>query len=407
MKLHIGNLYWPSITETKKLNIKKDFLDRENEILIVGGGISGAISAYRLSKEGYNVTLIEQAEIGYGSTSANTGLIQYMSDKGICDFSKQIGKEKASNFYLDSVKAVNTLIKINDEVEQLKTETFKITESLILATEEKKITDVKNEVETQKSLGIDAKYLNQSELENLNIDAFGALKAAPDINLNPFGFVNRLIYKSINEYGLVVIENAKFKSLKQDSNSLDVIVELDGKKLNRNFNKVIFATGYNPPEFLLSNLNKLQLNKTYVTVSKNDVDIKEAGNFLTWEVKTPYTYFKKTFEDKVMIGGLDEEGEELIPEKIKSNESKLIELTKEMLIKKDITIEPEYSYTAIFGESEDDLPYMGVLPENNNIFVICGVGGNGTVYSTIASEIILKWLKNENLDGFDIFRLGR
>lgn len=87
----------------------------ENEILIVGGGISGSLCAYRLSKEGYKVTLIEENEIASGSTAANTGLIQYMSDEGVNYYIDKIGKDDAIKFYDMSVKAVDTLIDINKD----------------------------------------------------------------------------------------------------------------------------------------------------------------------------------------------------------------------------------------------------------------------------------------------------
>lgn len=86
MKLHTGNLYWPVNTEPISLNVNYN-VDDNSDILVVGSGMSGALAAYELSKMGYRVTLIEQNKIASGSTSANTGLIQYMSDEGVKSFS--------------------------------------------------------------------------------------------------------------------------------------------------------------------------------------------------------------------------------------------------------------------------------------------------------------------------------
>ncbi|MET3618342.1 glycine/D-amino acid oxidase-like deaminating enzyme [Peptoniphilus olsenii] len=74
---------------------------------------------------------------------------------------------------------------------------------------------------------------------------------------------------------------------------------------------------------------------------------------------------------------------------------------------KKIKIKSQYSYAAIFGESKDDLPYIGLHKNNKNIMAICGAGGNGTIYSTIASEFALDWLNGKDISDYDIFSLDR
>ena len=97
MKLHKGNLFWPANTENISLEIHNNF-EPNKDVLVVGSGMSGALSAYELSKAGYKVTMIEENRIASGSSSANTGLIQYMSDQGVKKFAEQIGKEAAIRF---------------------------------------------------------------------------------------------------------------------------------------------------------------------------------------------------------------------------------------------------------------------------------------------------------------------
>ena len=56
---------------------------RENiecDILIIGGGITGALVGYQLSSEGYRTVVIDKRHIGAGSTSATTSMIQYELD---------------------------------------------------------------------------------------------------------------------------------------------------------------------------------------------------------------------------------------------------------------------------------------------------------------------------------------
>lgn len=406
MKLHTGRLYWPEISKTKDLKSHKILKENHNDILVVGGGMSGSLSAYVLSKAGYKVTLVEKNKVASGSTSANTGLIQYMSDLGLVSFIDQIGEKEAVNFYDESVEAIENLQKIEKDLLDFETENFALEDSLIIATDRDKVENIKKEVEKQKEENYGASFLDKKDLNKINIKAYAALKASPDISLNPFVFVNRLVYTAIEKYGLHLMENTELIDFENLEDGVEVSLK-NQESFKTKFKKVILATGYLVPEKIKKNLEKLEIYKTYVSVSEEKIDLGLKDKYLLWEVKEPYTYFKYTFENKLMIGGLDTKGDNLTEEDGSKNAEKLVDLAKEMLLDANFKITPKYSYGALFGESSDNLPYMGVLPENENIFVICGVGGNGTVYSTIASKIISKWIEKKDISKYKTFRLGR
>jgi len=46
--------------------------DLRCEIVVIGGGISGALIADELAAHGHEVAVIEQRDIGWGSTAAST-----------------------------------------------------------------------------------------------------------------------------------------------------------------------------------------------------------------------------------------------------------------------------------------------------------------------------------------------
>jgi glycine/D-amino acid oxidase-like deaminating enzyme len=53
-----------------------------------------------------------------------------------------------------------------------------------------------------------------------------------------------------------------------------------------------------------------------------------------------------------------------------------------------LKFEPIYMWTGTFGESVDGLPLIDAIPDMPGCFAVMGFGGNGTVYSLIASQIV-------------------
>ena len=50
------------------------------EVAVIGGGITGALVAYHLVQAGIDTVVVDKRDIGWGSTSASTGLLQYEID---------------------------------------------------------------------------------------------------------------------------------------------------------------------------------------------------------------------------------------------------------------------------------------------------------------------------------------
>lgn len=407
MQLHTGRLYWPEHSREHTVFDCDAFHEDPRQILVVGGGISGAITAYRLAREGYPVTLIEKHTVASGSSAANTGLIQYMSDVGVKELSEQIGKKDAETFYNLSYEAVDTLIRINEDLLGEEKDNFKIEKSLILATQRRAKSTVFEEAKAQEKLGYKARYLDGVRLGLKGIRAYGGLQTQKDINLNPVGFVHRLLKTGVKKYGLRVCEHAELLGVRDLPDGEEVRIDLRGRRCTTKCRKVIYATGYDVPKELTRYVKNLILFKTYVTVTQVLERPREIPDVLLWEMKDPYTYFKKTFDDRLMIGGMDERGRVLREKDGTKNTRRLIKLSKKMLRQRSINLEAAYEYAALFGESKDLLPYMGTVPKRENLFLICGVGGNGTIYSTIASEMILDWLQGRELDKYAMVRLGR
>ena len=90
--------------------------DVSTDILIVGGGITGSLIAHQLIKDGLNVILIDRRDIGSGSTSATTSMLQYEIDIPLYKLSEMIGKEAAEKAYWSCSDAIDKLEKVAQEI---------------------------------------------------------------------------------------------------------------------------------------------------------------------------------------------------------------------------------------------------------------------------------------------------
>ena len=85
-------------------------------VVVLGGGVTGALVAYRLVKDGVATVLVDRREIGHGSTAASTGLLQYEIDTPLCELIKKVGQADAVHAYRRGLSAIDEIEELVSEV---------------------------------------------------------------------------------------------------------------------------------------------------------------------------------------------------------------------------------------------------------------------------------------------------
>jgi len=158
------------------------------DIVIIGGGISGAAIAYNLAKKGVkNIVVVEKHYQGAGATSrCGAGLRQQWGTKLNCELGK-FSREYYEN-------AVNEL-DYHGDIE------FKQGGYLILASTEREMDQFRKNVALQNSLGIKSQVLSLDQAKEivpyLNTQGLaGATYCSKDGHLNPFTTLDAFIQAS-------------------------------------------------------------------------------------------------------------------------------------------------------------------------------------------------------------------
>ena len=87
--------------------------DHTSDVAIVGGGITGALIAHELSQHGHSVCVLEQRDVGWGSTSASTALLQYEIDEHMVDLARRYGEADAVLAYRACASAIPMIGKVS------------------------------------------------------------------------------------------------------------------------------------------------------------------------------------------------------------------------------------------------------------------------------------------------------
>ncbi|MDM8553201.1 FAD-binding oxidoreductase [Desulfococcaceae bacterium HSG7] len=105
--------YWTDPHPTTKNYANKE-LPQKTDILIVGSGYTGVVTALQLKKAGVDVTLIEKGRIGSEASSKNGGMALTGLSVSLYKVMKKFGKEKMVRFFqesLESIDCVEQLVK--------------------------------------------------------------------------------------------------------------------------------------------------------------------------------------------------------------------------------------------------------------------------------------------------------
>src|SRR4051812_25881998 len=396
MDLKSGNLFWPARDNPVPHHppLRRDL---KCEVAIIGGGVTGALSAWLLTQAGFEVVVVDKQDVGQGSTSASTALILYEIDLPLVALRRRIGTTRADRAYTlcrDAIYQIEEATrKLSDKCE------FARTRSLYIASDKRDIPSLHRECRARQEIGLKVSCLSDKELrERFGVQAEGAILSLEAAQIDPYCFAHSLV-KSAN--GLHVFGRTEVDGIESTRSGVKLSTS-EGYKIEAK--RVIVAAGYESSRYIPKDL--FRLRSTY-TITTKPVERWAAEEFVLWETARPYLYLRLTSDGRILAGGEDEDFEdadrrdELIGVKAKRIEKRLRELIPQRSFK------TERAWAGTFGESKDGLPFIGTKRGEPNLFYALCYGANGTNFAMMAANMALDWIRQKrNRDG-SIFSLYR
>jgi glycine/D-amino acid oxidase-like deaminating enzyme len=401
MQLHFGNLFWPVTNPSPPTYPALSDQRVTARVVIIGGGMSGVICGYVLARSGIATVLIEKETIASGSTSANTGLLQYSNDKMLSELAKDIGEKDAVLFYRACKDAAEHLNVIAEGL--VREVDFKRRGSLYYASTAEDVAALRQEFDMLIKNGFDAHWWDGAQIaERFPLRCPAAIVTSGDAEINPFQFVHAMA-EDASARGLAIYEKTTMKSVEPSGNGYRIITD-EGEILCE---QLVYAVGY-APEQTQGRWVKAELNRSYAIATDPIPSLREwHERFLIWETARPYKYVRTTADDRIIAGGLDETVREPVSSKkeLRERSDKLLAELRTMFPMLSPSI--KYEWCATFGESADGLPWIGEDPDRPGQFYNLGYGGNGTIYNMLGAEIIRDRLLGIDNPVASIVRLDR
>lgn len=389
-------------TWTKNIDIplRPEFHDKAAcDVIVVGGGLAGSLSAYLLAKAGKRVIVVDKGKmLDHSTTPYTTAFLSSDPDTALSDLKKMFGEENGNDVWRSHADAIDMIESIIRE-ENIECEFMRIPE-FWYSTSEKGFKQLQEEAEEAR-----AAEFSFAEImpEKMSFKNYGVVELKNQAKFHPIKFLLAIQEKAI-EYGALFYESSEVEEIEGDT---PVVVRIKGGgTITGEF--VIVATYLsieNPPSIFA----KKGKYVSYVyELSIPNASLSE-GVYL--DDNNPYHYFRidagrgENGRDRMVYGGEDHRKE--LPVDPKKQFSALLDHLHQFF--PDISYEIVNSWTGIVLETFDGLPYIGRPSDDErpHLLVATGFSGNGMTYSmtsaAILSDIILG-KKNRYEDVFSPYR---
>jgi len=374
--------------------------DIETDVIIVGGGVTGAILGYYFSKRKIKTVVLEKSRIGHGSTSISTSLLQYELDSNAMAL-------KSYTSIANILRSYELGIKALDEIEEFIAENgntcdFKRVDGLYYTAKDTEAKEIEQEYKLRKENGFPVEFIDK-ETNPFSFDIkAGLLSKGGGAQLNPYKFTHDLLEVG-STMGLKVYENTEVLDVRYSEKGVTVETVFGHKVKGK---LIIVATGYNTLIFS----KRVFVNKTtafnVATKPINNLEDIYKG-VVVRDNEVPYHYFRTTSDNRIIIGGEDINFlPDILNEELCTKSYDRLEQRLKNLFPK-LNIEIEYRYCGAFASTDDNLGFLGKDPKNERLWYCLGYGANGILFSILGGMMLSNLYLGEVDEDLKLFKVDR
>ena len=410
MNVTEGNMYW---NEAQGIIKKYPYLSRDKkcDVLVIGGGIGGALTAYMQAKSGAKTIVVDKNIIGYGATLQTDGTIETR-----IDFNNKIIKnvsqnciEKCNNLCKQALQEIIDIINELAQDEECQKYMLNLGfKNVDLMYYTDKITSKISMYKNFERLGVenkDIEYLEQDPLINLRAGIIFPNSAAI---MNPY-VLAQLIFMYISKMENVEIyENTNITNITCKEDVVECITNNRFKVFAGN---VILTNGIHTLEYLRE--DNITLNKTFTLITEKIDSVDEnLMNVVAIDVNLPNTTIGFTEDKRVIICGEDiRQNERMVNDKyfmrFADGKYKKMYLNFKKLLNLPEDVKVTNCFSGMYLDTKDGLPIIDEVKNMPNVYYNLGTGKNGIIFSMIGARMLSDIHKRYHVKDMYLFREDR
>lgn len=411
MNISQGNLFW-----NENVDIIKKYpyvsKDRLCDVLVIGGGITGALTAYMQAKQGAKVIVVDKNILGYGATLATDGILMRRIDITDNKCLKQLEQKTIDKCNELCSEGIDDIINIineisNDEDCKKYIDKLGFKELDLMCYSEKIMSKIPMYKMFEKMGKQDKRieYLEEDPVVNLRT---GMVIPNGGAFLNPYLLTQLIFIYLSKKDNIEIYENSYIDKIHPIDDKVECITN---NRFKIHSKCAIITTGIHALKYM-QNI-EVTLNKifTIVTESISGLEVMDT-NIIAKDIASSNALVTFANDKRVVLSG------ELCKENDKDNIDKYMKSFADGKYKKlylqlnkliNIPVAPKISncFYGMYIETKDMLPIIDELESLPNVYCNVGGGRNGIVFSMIGANMLKNISKKYHVKDMYLFRENR
>jgi len=378
----------------------------QTDVVIIGGGLAGCMTAYAFAAAGIGVVLVEEGRIGHGSSGFSSGWIS--DDPGVSfqDVEHALGLRAARHGWQSWRRAALDFIALVKRLD-LKCH-FEQKGALLVAVTPEQAVRLKKEQKVRREAGLDAPVVNaRAVAAEAAVNAVSALKTRDGATVDPYRATIGMAHAAIDR-GAKFFEQSPAKRIKFSRKWVDVKTPSGTVRADH----VVVATGV-PTLALFKTLARHFWYRSSFLVLTERVPARIRQQLGKREVivrdsAIPQHVIRWVDDEYLLISGAD--SDQVVP---RLRAKTLVQRTGQLMyelstVYPDISgLMPSYGWDGVYGRTADGLPYIG--PHRNyprHLFAF-GDASHSVTGAYLASRVLLRHFLDQTEPADAVFGFHR
>ena len=375
------------------------------DVVIIGGGLTGCATAYAFAAAGVNVTLVEAAQIGHGSSGSASGWINEDPGVGFAELERATDRGGAKHAFQSWRRAALDFASL---MRRLDVKCFIAAHPAVtVAATPEQVAHLTREQKARRAGGIETPLLNARAIAGeVALDAAAALHAKDGATLDPYRACLGLAISAAHR-GAQIFERSPVTKVTFTRRSA-VVLTANGRIHAK---RVIVATGIPTPLFKPLARHFWFRAAYFALTEPVPVKIRQQmgrRDAVLRDSAVPPHVVRWVGEDRVLVSGADADAP---PPRQRDNV--IVQRTGQLMYElstlyPDISgVPPAFGWAADYARTTEGLPCIG--PHRNfphHLFAF-GDASHGVTGAYLASRIMLRYHFDEMDPADDVFGFRR